>query len=291
MLVQGVGARPRGRGVARAGAARRQPRDGARARLLGAARQRARARRQARRRSSCAQRNGEARARGRRRRRRASSEDAAAGTGLSIVRALVRDELRGTLDLRARRHARRGALPALDGQAAAGPSSGRRRPAASPRRPCGRSRSGRGRRATRSRAITSASFSAASASRKTLAPSRSTTTSPSSGSSASDGSNDHEPSSPSCATKRRPPLSGQLLDLARRRCRTAPASAGRPSGTGDCCTRLDSNRCASWSPKTRRSSASTCAGCSSGPGTRWSARRATARRRSASRASSSPTWR
>ena len=41
--------RARGRGRARAGAARRQPRDGARARLLGAARERARARRQPRR--------------------------------------------------------------------------------------------------------------------------------------------------------------------------------------------------------------------------------------------------
>src|SRR5262249_21736832 len=51
----------------------------------------------------------------------------------------------------------------------------------------------------------SSSCSAAAASRNTRTPSRSTTTSPASGSSAIDGSNDHEPSEPSWPTKRRPP--------------------------------------------------------------------------------------
>ena len=51
------------------------------------------------------------RARDRRRRRRARAERAA-GTGLSIVRALVRDELRGTLELTlGPADARRGRLP------------------------------------------------------------------------------------------------------------------------------------------------------------------------------------
>ena len=61
MIVQGLGARPRRRSVARAGLARRQPRDGARARLQRAAAERARARR----------RRGAHRARAARRRRRA----------------------------------------------------------------------------------------------------------------------------------------------------------------------------------------------------------------------------
>ena len=73
--------------------------------------ERARARRRRTCGSSCARRERRRRARDRRR-RRGHERRAAAGTGLSIVRALVRDELRGTLDLaRRRRHARRGRLP------------------------------------------------------------------------------------------------------------------------------------------------------------------------------------
>ena len=99
MLVQGVGGGREVDGRARAGLARRPPRDGARARLLGAAPERARARRRRTSGSSLHARGRRGRARDRRRRPR-DRRRADRGTGLSIVRALVRDELRGTLELR-----------------------------------------------------------------------------------------------------------------------------------------------------------------------------------------------
>ena len=87
-----------GRGRARARRARRAPGDRGRARLQRAVPERARARRQ----------HGHGRADAPERRRRCSrspttargSRATPAGTGLSIVRALVRDELGGTLELR-----------------------------------------------------------------------------------------------------------------------------------------------------------------------------------------------
>ena len=90
--------RARGRGDARARVARGQPRDGARARLQRAAPERARARRRCgadrarapRTATSCSR--SPTRATG--------ADGAATGTGLSIVRALVRDELQGSFDLR-----------------------------------------------------------------------------------------------------------------------------------------------------------------------------------------------
>ena len=106
--------RPRGRRRARAGLARRPPRDRARARLLGAAR-RTRSSTAARTSTSSSRsRNGDVVL--------AISDDGpgiagepSVGTGLSIVRALVRDELRGTIDLTSGgRHSRRGAVPRLD---------------------------------------------------------------------------------------------------------------------------------------------------------------------------------
>ena len=86
--------RPRRRGAARAGLARRQPRDRARPRLLRAAPERARARRRHgadRARAPQRRRRPRDRRRGLRRRRHAR-----AAPGLSIVRALVADELHGS---------------------------------------------------------------------------------------------------------------------------------------------------------------------------------------------------
>ena len=86
--------RPRRRGTARAGLARRQPRDRARARLPRAAPERARARRRHGSRSSSRAANGDVvlaiADEG------AGADGAPSGTGLSIVRALVADELQGS---------------------------------------------------------------------------------------------------------------------------------------------------------------------------------------------------
>ena len=98
MIVQGLGGGPRRRGVARAGLARRQPRDGARARLQRAAPERARAR--CRRGADRARAAATATSCSRSPTRAPAADGAAAGTGLSIVRALVRDELHGSFDLR-----------------------------------------------------------------------------------------------------------------------------------------------------------------------------------------------
>ena len=97
MLVQGLVAGKDVSAAARAGLARGSAGDGARARLHRALPERARARRRARLdRARAAQRRGRA---DDRRRRRRDSDGEATGTGLSIVRALVRDELRGELSL------------------------------------------------------------------------------------------------------------------------------------------------------------------------------------------------
>ena len=109
MLVQGLGARPRRRGAARAGVARRQPRDRARPRLQRAAAERARARRRRRCEIELAQRNGDVvlaiADEG------AGADGAPSGTGLSIVRALVADELHGSFAFA--RRARRGRVPGV----------------------------------------------------------------------------------------------------------------------------------------------------------------------------------
>ena len=111
MLVQGVGAGREVEATLEPVLARRPPRDRARARLLGAARQRARARRHAR--PGRARAATTARSCSRSPTTARDRREPPTGTGLSIVRALVRDELRGTLELDGeRRHARRGALPA-----------------------------------------------------------------------------------------------------------------------------------------------------------------------------------
>ena len=100
MLVQGVGAGREVEATLEPVSLAGPPRDGARARLLGAARQRARARRQAR--PGRAARATTARSCSRSPTTAPGiAEEPPKGTGLSIVRALVRDELRGTLELRA----------------------------------------------------------------------------------------------------------------------------------------------------------------------------------------------
>ena len=95
-----AGARRRtcGGGEPRAGLARRQPRDGARARVQRAAPERARARSGPA--SGSSSRAATARSCSRSPTTAQGPDDAAAGTGLSIVRALVRDELQGSFDLR-----------------------------------------------------------------------------------------------------------------------------------------------------------------------------------------------
>ena len=98
MLVQGLGGGRDVDGAARARLARRQPRDGARARLQRAAPERARARRRRGARSSS--RSATATSCSRSPTRAPASTTPSAGTGLSIVRALVRDELHGSFDLR-----------------------------------------------------------------------------------------------------------------------------------------------------------------------------------------------
>ena len=97
MLVQGLGGGQGGRGVARLGHARGRPRDGARARLLASC---------SRTRSSTAAtrcgsswRSGTATSCSRSPTTAAGSAARRRGTGLSIVEALVRDELGGTLSL------------------------------------------------------------------------------------------------------------------------------------------------------------------------------------------------
>ena len=99
MLVQGIGGAAEARRVgARAGGARRVAGDGAGARLQRAPAERARARRRGRAdRARAAERRRRPRDRRLGRRQRASGAD---GTGLSIVRALVRDELNGRFELR-----------------------------------------------------------------------------------------------------------------------------------------------------------------------------------------------
>ena len=114
MLVQGLGAGKRRRGDARAGLARRRPRDRARARLHASC-SRTRSSTAA---TTCAielaQRNGDVvlaiadDGGGHRGRRRT-------GTGLSIVRALVRDELRGELCARRTHGGPRGAEVGVPG--------------------------------------------------------------------------------------------------------------------------------------------------------------------------------
>ena len=97
MLVQGLVDREGGRVEPRVGLARRPPRNRARPRLQRALPERARARRRdGSDRAGAAQRRRVARDCGRRRRDRGGDGES---TGLSIVRALVRDELGGTIVL------------------------------------------------------------------------------------------------------------------------------------------------------------------------------------------------
>ena len=97
MLVQGLGADKHVEARLTPVSHRRRPGNRARPRLQRAAPERARARRRAR--CSSSWRSATARSCSRSPTTASGIEDDAGGTGLSIVRALVRDELRGTLDL------------------------------------------------------------------------------------------------------------------------------------------------------------------------------------------------